>query len=884
MANNINIVLTANPLNLQGIWFSLFKSGQPVQKTIFKQFSNSPVNQNQVQLYPTLAENINALYQSLVTYNTDSFCSYSLSDNIITIEFAEEGSYGFTKNALTSPVLYSLTISDASFPVIPAAYFPYKTFSIQIIDTYENERLLIEEFTQISSPKIKWDAGDDLYQNMKASELTFNMMVTDNTDAKFKHLFTGDEKRYLVKVFFVNESEAMSLCWQGFLLPDQFNEPYKNGVNFIEFTATDMIGSLKGKYLEPWFYVQRLPIAQLIASILQQTGLVQEILVKPSIVPATSFVQWHDINVNLQPYFDGKKYTDVYQILADVLEAQALTIYSYNGFWWLEGVTRKKDTNGTVLNFDADGNLLKVNRLFSKSVNYSLFTRNSPAFSGVTPWKAVNVSVSTSGDGNVYSDDVVKKELYLTTYSEDMESDPSSLTGNAYRDTLFKDWAIVGCPNMIYRSSTFRKFSEKLIVNFPLPSGSFTTQYTTAYALANYLKCPESPYLLADNEYEFSFEGTVNAFFATTPEVVQKKVDKGDYDGLFRFSLLMDGVSILNNIPELSSIQKFVYDRQVLQASDNDYEYTLKFKISVKFRLNVTGNAELRFLYPTFYGMPHIYETRSFTWTDLKVSNSEDYAEKENIQAVRPINFTQEYNADLKIISTVDYSVENSFGLGFPINQPPYLYTIPTNNTPAVYNDFQVFPTGISYLSLQTFVGAFPDTGLKTSLFVNDFRNAVFKEKSSGIKTLFGNLWARIFGAATRLGYLLSYTGNPTLPKTFYTIDTLEATDVLKYMEVKYNVENYANRAFWKIFGDNVVENYNRTFAKAIHSVQPETLYMLEGTALDLIFPDMLIGFYFDNENRQFIPTSLSLDLTDGKTQIVATENKYAIPNDISYE
>jgi hypothetical protein len=37
--------------------------------------------------------------------------------------------------------------------------------------------------------------------------------------------------------------------WQGYILPDLYSEPYKQVNFFVNFTATDGLARLKGKYL-----------------------------------------------------------------------------------------------------------------------------------------------------------------------------------------------------------------------------------------------------------------------------------------------------------------------------------------------------------------------------------------------------------------------------------------------------------------------------------------------------------------------------------------------------------------------------------------------------------------------------------------------------------
>jgi hypothetical protein len=51
-----------------------------------------------------------------------------------------------------------------------------------------------------------------------------------------------------------------------------------------------------------------------------------------------------------------------------------------------------------------------------------------------------------------------------------------------------------------------------------------------------------------------------------------------------------------------------------------------------------------------------------------------------------------------------------------------------------------------------------------------------------------------------------------------------------------------------------------------------------------LVFPEDLPWFYFDGEDRNFIPTTLKLDLYNGKTSFVGTEGVYKEFTDLIFE
>ena len=100
---------------------------------------------------------------------------------------------------------------------------------------------LVLERTQVNAPELLYNGQEDHFGHLFTSELSFNVLVTTNNDAHFLHLFTGSETKYKVNLeLFVNN--VPSVVWEGFLLPELFNEPLKDEGYFVEFVATDGIG------------------------------------------------------------------------------------------------------------------------------------------------------------------------------------------------------------------------------------------------------------------------------------------------------------------------------------------------------------------------------------------------------------------------------------------------------------------------------------------------------------------------------------------------------------------------------------------------------------------------------------------------------------------
>ncbi|MEQ4655539.1 hypothetical protein ABN092_22995, partial [Providencia rettgeri] len=178
---------------------------------------------------------------------------------------------------------------------------------VKIIDTHTNA--LVEGYSSTdvfeteenlaakASILLNYEGADDKYGALMRSRLSFDLLDADAQDGKFYHLFTGSETQFKVELW-TNEDE---LLWQGFLLPDQYSEPYKNGCFFVSMTATDGIGLLRGKDLgyDSNYYEEDKSVIDFLTACLKSTGLKQDLYLSPSIVPTNGF-RWDEI------YVDGK--------------------------------------------------------------------------------------------------------------------------------------------------------------------------------------------------------------------------------------------------------------------------------------------------------------------------------------------------------------------------------------------------------------------------------------------------------------------------------------------------------------------------------------------------------------------------------------------------
>lgn len=899
MANRIKIQFPSNPTAFYLLSFSVFNIGLGYSHWISKTFvTGTPTTSNQVKIAGSLSGTLQNLLDNLNANNVDLNVVYSSNSiNQLIIEFRVPETYSY--NIMTDPGSTVVTFSTETIvlpinDVLPSLNL--KHISIRLFDTYTNDRILVEELASSDACKINWDSGDDLYKSLMTSNLVFNMLVPTAEDAHFIHLFSGDEKRYRVEVVAIDDVANEQLVWQGYLLPDQYNEPYKNVSFFVDFTATDMIASLKGKYFPQWYYKNSFPVGKLLSYVLSQTGLDQNIIVKPSVVPADPILGFENIVVNLEAFYNDGKAKDLNEILDTVLKSLGCTLYNYRGYWWVEGVTRRKDVVVSALQFDLNGDRIQDIEVAKNVVDCNSKLQPVPNIVALTPFKLVSLPFKPTGTKNLYSDNVVLIEdsvYFKTSYTTGNYSGPGHIQNEVYTSHLLNNWKTQLNSDFLYLGMVGRQLIWKIINPSSYNFNYTGYNYTAAMSLMNYIECSESPFVKKGTLYEFSTVLKVEKLnFDADNKDVTNKLKSGVLDNkIFPFQIFIDEVEKYSNRQGFDTTNLYRYTHtdestehrvtalNILDGYDHDITFTLKFN----FRPENDGLLSFRILMPVVnnadkirVGGDTVYKCES-----LKLAVVDGLEESEDTLAVRPINYTQELDYELGISCTQDNSVLNSIALNRAVNQN-FFKTISRADMPYNISGWHYYAPATD-LELRLSTWKITDI-ISSILFRKRLIENCFLRKASGEEIPFTSLWVFFNNPVSRMGYLRSYDGFPNIPKTYKAYPSVATADELKYMYVEYPDEDYKKRLNWKLFGLSSVDTFPKTLAKALHGVRPDVSYRLEANSLVLLFPDSLIDFYFENNDRNFIPTKLTLDLFAGKTSFVATEAKFTELIDITYE
>lgn len=260
-------------------------------------------------------------------------------------------------------------------------------YYIDIIDTTSPLTKIVVENSSASGIVLKWNGGDTKDEMaIVTSEFNFDMLTTTAEDAAFIGFFTGDEHRFKVMI---KDGADNAIIWQGYVLPDLYSEPYKNGCFFVSFTASDGLGRLKGKYLPDEYYSREKSLIDIYCQILKLTGIELDLYFLPAI---ENFVNkdWDSIYINTEDFIDKKKKKDAYSILETLLKDTLCVCYQADNRWYIEGLNQRNVRLVTYKVYDVDG-------VFVENVVYHRLLKNitplpTPIITIIPPYNEITVT------------------------------------------------------------------------------------------------------------------------------------------------------------------------------------------------------------------------------------------------------------------------------------------------------------------------------------------------------------------------------------------------------------------------------------------------------------------------------------------------------------
>ena len=234
-------------------------------------------------------------------------------------------------------------------------------YEIHIQDAENIEDDLLLKYAERNSIQLNWLGGDSKTQPIVGSELNFTLEATDAKDAAFIELFTADEHKWLVTK---RISTTEEIVWQGYLLPESYEEPYRRGIFYVNFSAVDGLGLLKGLKLSADFYNEEKTVIEVLCAILKLTKVDLELYFSPALININE-PNWSKILVDTMLWDSNKD--NAYQLLKDLLESMRCQVYQCQGKWFIEGFNKRQLINVSYQVFDLEANFLR-NEAFERTV------------------------------------------------------------------------------------------------------------------------------------------------------------------------------------------------------------------------------------------------------------------------------------------------------------------------------------------------------------------------------------------------------------------------------------------------------------------------------------------------------------------------------------
>ncbi|HET8885239.1 MAG TPA: hypothetical protein VFM70_02695 [Salinimicrobium sp.] len=258
-------------------------------------------------------------------------------------------------------------------------------YEIHIKDTENIEDALILHYASRNSISLSWLGGDNKTQAIIGSELNFTLEVLDGEDGKYDNYFTSDEQRFEVtKVI----QETQEVIWRGFLLPESYSEPYEFPLFYVQFSAVDGLGLLKGKKLPSDFYEDEKTVIEVIAKCLELTGLDFDIYLAPAIRNHLKW-HWHEVFIDTKKYYDEDQLPSAYELLEEIIFSMRCQLFQADARWYIEGINKRQTINITYSKYSITGEYLTDVNLHK---NVKVLTwAPSPTITMVAPYKEVVV-------------------------------------------------------------------------------------------------------------------------------------------------------------------------------------------------------------------------------------------------------------------------------------------------------------------------------------------------------------------------------------------------------------------------------------------------------------------------------------------------------------
>lgn len=769
--------------------------------------------------------------------------------------------------------------------------------TIKIIDTQDNH-VVLERFAQQGAPVLSWNGSDDNFQTIMTSELNFNMLSDGAQDGRYLDLFTGDESRYMVKVEKVAGVDASArsyLLWQGFLLPDQYSEPYENVNFFVNFTATDCLGLLKDHLFNMLPYDYNETVVRIIAMCLKKTNLYQDIYISEAF--KLESVEWRNVFLNsanfrgeaetgvgnVDAYLsDATDYDSCYDVLDKILKALGSTLFSYGGKWYIIGWNKKHLVLDSFKVYDFHGNY--------KSTQQQVKEFQGAAYFDEKPWVYANSPLAyIDVNSNLDFEDIVYEDLGLVDIEGSSEIKHDART--FWNDDGYFEIG-VGDANGEFLAADVNGILERFrpkkrnCVFYKLKplSSVITSRYISLKR--EFKKFIGKEYEIGKVVLEIELElfSITHYAYPVDAENTETNFNNGLYNDLFRVD-----VYIGNALQATTKMNHPLFDVEddfklsfnggsvgveklpggLRSGFYNRISAVWKKKIEVD---SAEGIVDIRLFQP-------VASTGDIARAPIYISKIEVKQVQESTRLLnqsRAINFSKKEKIDLDFWESKSDLTHKNFKVNYggvkkwPINTLKLVVPL-TNRTETEtsitydlsktdadwliknYEEAEITKNGVTYFMKDVF-GFF---NLLEGYYMLPVDSNISRITFS--KTMINNLF-----------YLWQ-------PFDGFTILTWK-TDPLPPPAIVQE-PNRDQSLKWVRYGSNVVTGYGAAYGRAMLDVKADMYIRVDGTVKKIVSPLDIVQFNWVVE-RAFWISSLAMDFSNGKTKVMLCECSYRNVND----
>jgi len=813
-------------------------------------------------------------------------------DNVVTIK-ALLADYRFS-NSFAYQCMYpcedvalvDFVINDAvEVPEVPEIEvinpIVFSGINIDIIDTQQNELPLNLEFAEINAPKLVYNGADDRFQTLMSSQLEFNMLVPNAQDGQFLHLFDGSETRYKVQI--TDTAIVPKLIWQGYLLPEQFSEPYNNGCFFVNFLATDGIGRLKGKYLPEEYYKLEQTIPKIIASCLKLTGNVLIVYIAPAIKNAIASLKLKDIAINTISYIktDKKKKPtkkDAYYILNEVVKSIGCKLLQYNGAWFIIGINRFKDTSISLEKYNYNGDYIG-GAVMNRSIMNAVFEA-SPELSINSKLKKVEVDWEYNQKDTLTPDTLILQEFNIDNDQVDI-----------------KHWNEVGAikttaiSTIVHSGDVTDPYNDEhfymMLTDISRDGIEVMLSRFYPYTIPEYFNYAKIHAMSVD-VFKFGLNGWVNNNANRYVEFIKPIYVDGDFAGkkTIKFQLEFDAY-LFTTFTNVSDANPYKYELLLngvvicenTNGSLGEIEYRFKESWSTaqlsgsvsidKLPIYESGYLTFRFYAPMITENGGSAKSKKVIIKTLIIDLE---TVPEPLVKIRDIDFTTENK--ISVIHSDD-RLNNSDAV-FVVSKD-YPFTNISENIPVV--DIQINTLAWASPVIVYSGGGGGWAGRRTYFeisqadyeYLKQVDPSLIKLKVGGVLqeiTFPYSLMKSYFNVFPLRFYFSTIQGGINLDPRFYAVDELW---VHKDAYVNVIDDKQYLRDKWSRFEQTENIRYSEALVRIIHDARKDNRYKIAGYVFGIKFPFDILRFNYLGE-KDFMLTRLSLNLSNGMTDVIAIE------------